>query len=164
MPIAKSNRSITKDAALRMSMAKLCSSRARCPAKWSNTPATAASRATKRLMPSACCLRRASGSRPLARISAPAAVARCSTSTCSGQTAAKQRVLEDALWHIARLKPEQIFPADRRRRLGLPVARTPFGAPRGEQRRCTCRIPREAQQLRRPDGFLRRAATPCFCT
>ena len=28
----------------------------------------------------------------------------------SGQTAAKQRVLEDALWHIARLKPEQIFP------------------------------------------------------
>ena len=28
----------------------------------------------------------------------------------AGQTAAKQRVLEDALWHIARLKPEQIFP------------------------------------------------------
>ncbi|MDP1611724.1 MAG: 23S rRNA (uracil(1939)-C(5))-methyltransferase RlmD [Sulfuritalea sp.] len=27
-----------------------------------------------------------------------------------GQTAAKQRVLEDALWHIARLKPEQILP------------------------------------------------------
>ena len=27
------------------------------------------------------------------------------------QTAVKQRVLEDALWHIARLKPEQIFPA-----------------------------------------------------
>ncbi|NJD35182.1 MAG: 23S rRNA (uracil(1939)-C(5))-methyltransferase RlmD [Betaproteobacteria bacterium] len=27
-----------------------------------------------------------------------------------GQTAAKQRVLEDALWHIARLKPEQLFP------------------------------------------------------
>jgi 23S rRNA (uracil1939-C5)-methyltransferase len=27
-----------------------------------------------------------------------------------GQTAAKQRVLEDALWHIARLKPEQIYP------------------------------------------------------
>jgi 23S rRNA (uracil1939-C5)-methyltransferase len=26
-----------------------------------------------------------------------------------GQTAAKQRVLEDALWHIARLKPEQLF-------------------------------------------------------
>ncbi|MFZ2628495.1 MAG: 23S rRNA (uracil(1939)-C(5))-methyltransferase RlmD [Rugosibacter sp.] len=29
----------------------------------------------------------------------------------SAQTAVKQRVLEDALWHIARLKPEQIFPA-----------------------------------------------------
>ncbi len=28
----------------------------------------------------------------------------------TGQTAAKQRVLEDALWHIARLKPETIFP------------------------------------------------------
>lgn len=28
----------------------------------------------------------------------------------AGQTAAKQRVLEDALWHIARLKPEQLFP------------------------------------------------------
>ena len=27
-----------------------------------------------------------------------------------GQAAAKQRVLEDALWHIARLKPEQIYP------------------------------------------------------
>ena len=27
-----------------------------------------------------------------------------------GQTAAKQRVLEDALWHIARIQPEQIFP------------------------------------------------------
>lgn len=26
------------------------------------------------------------------------------------QTAAKQRVLEDALWHIARLKPEQVYP------------------------------------------------------
>jgi 23S rRNA (uracil1939-C5)-methyltransferase len=29
----------------------------------------------------------------------------------AGQTAAKQRVLEDALWHIARIKPEQLFPA-----------------------------------------------------
>jgi 23S rRNA (uracil1939-C5)-methyltransferase len=28
----------------------------------------------------------------------------------SAQTAAKQRVLEDALWHLARLKPETIFP------------------------------------------------------
>lgn len=28
----------------------------------------------------------------------------------AGQTAAKQRVLEDALWHIARLRAEQIFP------------------------------------------------------
>jgi 23S rRNA (uracil1939-C5)-methyltransferase len=28
----------------------------------------------------------------------------------AGQTAAKQRVLEDALWHIARIKPEQILP------------------------------------------------------
>ena len=27
------------------------------------------------------------------------------------QSAVKQRVLEDALWHIARLKPEQVFPA-----------------------------------------------------
>lgn len=29
----------------------------------------------------------------------------------TAQTAAKQRVLEDALWHIARLKPDTIFPA-----------------------------------------------------
>ncbi|WP_310448725.1 23S rRNA (uracil(1939)-C(5))-methyltransferase RlmD [Sulfuritalea sp.] len=28
----------------------------------------------------------------------------------AGQTAAKQRVLEDALWHIARLRPEQLLP------------------------------------------------------
>ena len=28
----------------------------------------------------------------------------------AGQTAAKQRVLEDALWHIGRLRPEQLFP------------------------------------------------------
>jgi 23S rRNA (uracil1939-C5)-methyltransferase len=28
----------------------------------------------------------------------------------AGQTAAKQRVLEDALWHIAKLKPETVFP------------------------------------------------------
>ncbi|MCF8179266.1 MAG: 23S rRNA (uracil(1939)-C(5))-methyltransferase, partial [Sulfuritalea sp.] len=28
----------------------------------------------------------------------------------AGQTAAKQRVLEDALWHIARVRPEQIIP------------------------------------------------------
>ncbi len=27
-----------------------------------------------------------------------------------GQAAAKQRVLEDALWHIARIKPQQVFP------------------------------------------------------
>ena len=36
----------------------------------------------------------------------------------AGQTAAKQRVLEDALWHIARLRPEQIFP---------PVTGIPWG-------------------------------------
>jgi len=29
----------------------------------------------------------------------------------AGQAAAKQRVLEDALWHIARIKPEQVLPA-----------------------------------------------------
>ena len=28
----------------------------------------------------------------------------------AGQTAAKQRVMEDALWHIARLRPDQILP------------------------------------------------------
>ena len=36
----------------------------------------------------------------------------------AGQTAAKQRVLEDALWHVARLKPEQLF---------APVAGTAWG-------------------------------------
>ena len=36
----------------------------------------------------------------------------------AGQTAAKQRVLEDALWHIARLRPEQLFP---------PIAGTGWG-------------------------------------
>ena len=29
----------------------------------------------------------------------------------SGQAAAKQRVLEDAFWHLARLRPEVIYPA-----------------------------------------------------
>lgn len=36
----------------------------------------------------------------------------------AGQTAARQRVLEDALWHIARLRPEQVFP---------PIAGTGWG-------------------------------------
>lgn len=36
----------------------------------------------------------------------------------SGQAAAKQRVLEDALWHIGRLKPDQLF---------SPVAGVPWG-------------------------------------
>lgn len=36
----------------------------------------------------------------------------------AGQTAAKERVLEDALWHIARLKPEQLYP---------PIAGTGWG-------------------------------------
>ena len=36
----------------------------------------------------------------------------------AGQTAAKQRVLEDALWHIARLRPQQLFP---------PIAGTAWG-------------------------------------
>ena len=36
----------------------------------------------------------------------------------AGQTAAKQRVLENALWHIARLKPGQIYP---------PIAGTGWG-------------------------------------
>jgi len=35
-----------------------------------------------------------------------------------GQTAAKQRVLEDALWHVGRIRPEQLFP---------PIAGTPWG-------------------------------------
>lgn len=35
----------------------------------------------------------------------------------AGQTAAKQRVLEDALWHIGRLRPEQLYP---------PIAGTPW--------------------------------------
>lgn len=33
--------------------------------------------------------------------------------TLDAQTAAKQRVLEDALWHIGRLRPEQLLPAIR---------------------------------------------------
>lgn len=36
----------------------------------------------------------------------------------SGQTAAKQRVLEDALWHIARLRADQILP---------PISGLPWG-------------------------------------
>lgn len=36
----------------------------------------------------------------------------------AGQTAAKQRVLEDALWHLARLKPGQLYP---------PIAGSPWG-------------------------------------
>lgn len=36
----------------------------------------------------------------------------------AAQTAAKQRVLEDSLWHIARLKPETVFP---------PIAGSPWG-------------------------------------
>ena len=52
----------------------------------------------------------ACASRRTARISACAAAAACSTWMPRAQVAVKQRVLEDNLWHIGKVRAEEILP------------------------------------------------------
>ena len=71
------------------------------------------------------------------------------------QVAVKQRVLEDDLWHIGKVRPETMLRADLRSVLGLPSPRAAVGARRAEEGRGARRLPREAQLVRRGHGFLR---------
>ena len=93
--------------------------------------------------------------RRAARISASAAAARCSTSTPAAQVAAKQRALEDALWHIGRVRPAQMLPRDPRPGLGLPPPRAAVGAPRRQEGRRAGRLPRAQVELRRRHDLVR---------
>ena len=58
---------------------------------------------------SRCAARARSASCRAARISASAAAARCSTCTSRAQVATKQRALEDALWHLGKVKAERVL-------------------------------------------------------
>jgi tRNA/tmRNA/rRNA uracil-C5-methylase (TrmA/RlmC/RlmD family) len=74
------------------------------------------------------------------------------------QVAAKQRTLEDTLWHLGRVRAAQILPADSRTRLELSTSCAPVGTPRSEKRRRTGRISRTQIELRRRHDVLLRFA------
>ncbi len=81
-----------------------------CPAKMWNMPATAGRQSYEKAH--AVSVLSASSQRVVPSCPHFGTCGGCSMQhlNLAGQTAAKQRVLEDALWHIARLKPEQLFP------------------------------------------------------
>ena len=55
----------------------------------------------------------------------------------AAQVATKQRALEDALWHLGKVRPERVLRPMRGPGLGLSPARAPVGAPRRQEgRRC----------------------------
>ena len=58
---------------------------------------------------SRCAGRARSASCRAARTSASAAAARCSICTSAAQVATKQRALEDALWHLGKVRPERVL-------------------------------------------------------
>ena len=64
------------------------------------------------------------------------------------QVAIKQRVLEDNLWHLAKVKPETDAAADRRPGLGLPPPRPIVGASCGQEGHGAGRFPRAQVALR----------------
>ena len=74
------------------------------------------------------------------------------------QVAAKQRTLEDALWHIGRVRAGAAAAADSRTRVGVPAPRAAVGAPRREEGRRARRLPRAQVELRRRHDVLRGAA------
>ena len=96
--------------------------------------------------------------RRAARISASAAAAACSISMHAAQVAVKQRVLEDALWHIGRVRPQMMLAPIHGLDVGLPPARAAVGAPRAQERRRAGRLSREEIELRRRHDELRGAA------
>jgi 23S rRNA (uracil1939-C5)-methyltransferase len=73
------------------------------------------------------------------------------------QVAAKQRTLEDALWHIGRVRAAQSAASDSRSVLGIPESRTAFGAARRKEGRRARRFPRAQIELRRRHAFVRRS-------
>ncbi len=66
----------------------------------------------------------------------------------SAQVAVKQRVLEDALWHIGKVRAAADAFGHPRTGLALSPSRAIHGQARAEKRRDARRLPREAQQLR----------------
>ncbi len=71
------------------------------------------------------------------------------------QVAVKQRILEDSLWHIGKVKAETILRPDLRADLGLSRARAALGQARDQEGQDAGRLPREAQQLCRRHAALR---------
>jgi hypothetical protein len=53
----------------------------------------------------------------------------------SAQVAIKQRVLEDNLWHLGKIKPENLLRPSGRPQLGLPLSCPHVGAPCTQKRR-----------------------------
>ena len=101
------------------------------------------------------CARAPSASSRAARTSASAAAARCSTSTRRAQVAAKQRALEDALWHLGRVRAGPGAAGDPRPGLGLPAPRAAVGPPRRQEGRRAGRLPRAEVELRRRHDVVR---------
>ena len=90
-----------------------------------------------------------SRARRAARISASAAVARCSTSTKPSRSHAKQRVLLDNLERIGHVDARSRAAAAGRRRVGLSPQGPLLRAPRGEEGQDARRFPRTRSALRR---------------
>jgi hypothetical protein len=116
---SRSNRSTSRRRAWRIAVPK-----ARAPARWSSSKArcpasacSATSRARRTTGSRGRCrhwrARAASGCARAARTSActpgPVAAARCSTCTPAAQVAVKQRVLEDNLKHLGKVRPERLL-------------------------------------------------------
>ena len=78
------------------------------------------------------------------------------------QVAVKQRVLEDSLWHIGKLRPETDVARCLRPRLGVPPARAAVGAPGAQERRRPGRFSRAEKQLHRGYAQLRNPAAADF--
>ncbi len=72
----------------------------------------------------------------------------------AAQVAAKQRALEDALWHIGRVRPDADAAADPWSGVGLSPSRPAVGPARGQKRRRAGRLPRAEVELRRRHARL----------
>ena len=134
--------------------ARQCSSPARLPGERVMAKQTARSRISTRPRRSKCCTPRPTASGRAARISAPAAAARCSICAEDKQILAKQRVLLENLERIGHVTPERVLRAADRRRLGLSPQGPVLGAARGEEGQDPGRLPRDRSALRRRPARL----------
>ncbi len=73
----------------------------------------------------------------------------------AAQVAAKQRALEDALWHIGRVRARAAAAGDPRPGVGLPPPRAAVGPLRREEGRRAGRLPRAEVELRRRHDVVR---------